>query len=68
MSTTWGTSYFVSFKAACDYYRSHGYTIPDVNRKLMNGEIHIGQPCLKPSEHLITIDHDCRYAITEDAK
>jgi len=58
-----GTNHFISFQAACDYYASYGDTRADVERKLRDGEIHIGQPRLKPDEHLITVDHDWRYAI-----
>jgi len=58
-----GTNHFVSFQAACDYYSTYGDTKADVERKLRDGEIHIGQPRLKDGEHLITVDHDWRYAV-----
>ncbi len=61
--TIWGTSYFVSLKAAYDYYASYGVIKTEVDRGLREGEIHIGQPCLKQGEHLVTVDHDRRYAV-----
>ncbi len=68
--TTTGTSHFVSFTKACDYYRDYD---PDatpaeleshVRKAIDEGEISIGQPDIKPGETLSIIDDGTRYAIT----
>ena len=60
-----GTSYFVSEMAAVRYYAHYRFTdiIAAVQRKIRDGEIHIGQPRIKPGERLITVDGGLRYAI-----
>lgn len=64
-----GTSHFVSFTKACDYYKEYNaYGTPAeveraVRSKIADGEIAIGQPTLKPGERLLLIDDGCRYAI-----
>jgi hypothetical protein len=70
MQTT-GTSHFVNFTKACDYYKDYE---PDatpaeleriVRRKIDEGQIDLGQPEIKQGETLSIIDDGCRYAITE---
>lgn len=67
---TTGTSYFVSVRAADVYYLPYGFDSSDVMHKIINGEIHVGKPELKPGERLSIIDNDTgrkwggRYAIT----
>lgn len=39
-----GTANFVSRKAAVKYYKSQGYDVAEINRKLKDGEIFIGEP------------------------
>lgn len=64
-----GTSYFVSFDKACDYYRTYEETssaaVASVVSKIAEGSIHIGKPALKPGERLLVIDNGTRYAIEE---
>ena len=61
----YGTSYFVSFSAACRYYRPYysGDVKNHVEFKLTQGEIHIGKPPLKKGNRLTVIDERTRYAI-----
>ncbi len=63
---TYGTSYFVSKSAAVRYYRDYegSDAARAVERKLREGEIHIGKPTLKAGERLTTLDGGKRYAIT----
>lgn len=66
-----GTSHFKSREAAMRYYKPYGYIdlARAVDRKLADGEIHIGPPALKPdgSERFTLIDGGLRYAI-EDSR
>lgn len=64
-----GTPYFVSEGAAYDYYYlSYGIGAYEVQQKLADGEIHLGQPPLQPGDTLTTVDHGRRFAIvTQDA-
>lgn len=39
-----GTSHFISRAAAIRYYRPYGTDAAEVDRKLADGEIHIGKP------------------------
>ena len=70
MKTTTGTSHFVNFTKACDYYKDYEpYETPAeleriVRRKIDEGQIDIGQPTIKPGETLSIIDDGCRYAIS----
>lgn len=78
--TTIGTSYFVNFTKACDYYKSQGCDdlrqppgemTPaalecEVRAKIADGEISLGQPALKPGDRLLLIDDGTRYAIEEN--
>lgn len=65
MTTKTGTPYFISFNAACNYYKSYGDTPDTVKRKISNGEIHIGKPPLKPGQSLEIIPDENRYMIIE---
>lgn len=62
-----GTSHFKSREAAMRYYRDYGYKDLGhaVDRKLADGEIHLGPPALKSdgTERFILIDGGLRYAI-----
>jgi hypothetical protein len=58
-----GTSYFVSRDAAIRYYKRYGEDEHGVASKLFNGEIHLGEPPLKPGETLNVIDDGTRYEI-----
>lgn len=64
-----GTSHFVNKPAAVRYYRNYEYpnAVKAVERKIAEGEIHIGQPTLKPGETLNVIDNGTRYQITSAA-
>ena len=69
MSTTWGTSYFVSVAAAERYYRDYfsgtrPALVKYVKGKIDAGEIHIGKPHVKDGDVLSVIDNGARYAIT----
>jgi len=66
-NVVWGTAFFVSKAAAITYYRPYHYedVVEAVNRKLAEGEIHIGPPPLEPGESLVIIDQGTRYAIRE---
>jgi hypothetical protein len=63
-----GTSYFVSIEAAERYYAPYGYddVHATVQRKLAEGEIHIGEPPLKPGQSTFLVDEHTRYAIREE--
>jgi len=65
---TRGTSYFFSRAAAIRYYKDYHYddTAAAVDRKLREGEIHIGKPPLKAGERLIMLDGGKRYGIVEN--
>ena len=69
-NVVWGTAFFVSKAAAITYYRPYHYedVVEAVNRKLAEGEIHIGPPPLEPGESLVIIDQGTRYAIRESDK
>jgi hypothetical protein len=64
---TTGTSYFVSKAAAVRYYTPYGYDNPReaVERKLAEGEIHIGKPEIKDGQRLLVVDEGTRYAIED---
>ncbi len=70
--TTVGTSHFVNFTKACDYYKGQGYDelTPaglerEVRRKLADGEIHLGKPEVGVGDRLVLVDGGTRYAIEE---
>lgn len=60
-----GTSHFVSFTAACEYYADYGYDAADVQKKIDAGEIFIGLPPRRDGQKLSIIDNGTRYAIEE---
>lgn len=61
--TAYGTAYFPTFAAACRYYAKQGHTAIQVNERIANQTIHIGEPALKDGERLILIDGGDRWAI-----
>jgi hypothetical protein len=63
-----GTSYFVSRLKAYEYYKAYGCTVQNVDTKIAEGEIHIGQPPLKAGENLVIIDNGTRYAIQQEER
>lgn len=67
-----GTSYFVNFTKACDYYRNQGndeLTPAELERlvrgKIDDGDIHLGKPDVPVGAKLLLIDDGTRYAIEE---
>jgi hypothetical protein len=65
-----GTSHFVNFTKACDYYKGQGMddlSVSELERaireKIEDGEIELGKPELNPGERLLLIDEGCRYAV-----
>lgn len=68
--TITGTSHFVNFTKACDYYKGQGYdelTPAELERvvraKIEDGEIYLGKPDVAPGERLLIIDDGTRYAL-----
>lgn len=68
--TILGTSHFVNFTKACDYYKDQGMDdlTPaaleiEVCAKIADGEIELGKPEIEPGERLLLIDNGRRYAI-----
>lgn len=59
--TTWGTSNFVSKKAAFNYYKLYDCDAKEVNRKIRDGEISIGVPVVK--EGRLILNDEGRYLI-----
>lgn len=66
---TYGTCYFVNRPMAVRYYRETEQSLKDavaaVDRKIAEGQIHIGRPPLKDGDTLMVIDGGARYAIHE---
>jgi hypothetical protein len=60
-----GTSYFVNKAAAVRYYAYEHATESNIDRKLAEGLIHIGEPPTKPGEWLKLIDDGTRYAVDD---
>jgi len=67
-----GTSYFVNFTKACDYYRDQGndeLTPAEletlVRGKIDEGEIEMGKPDVPVGAKLILLDDGTRYGIKE---
>jgi hypothetical protein len=70
-----GTSHFVNFTKACDYYKSQGLIdgttseIEDfVRRKLEDSEIFLGKPELDVGDKLVLIDNGYRYGLVMEDK
>jgi hypothetical protein len=57
-----GTSYFMNRQMAIKYYSQYSYedVETEVDRKLREGEIHLGPPLI-PSGHKLRQDDDGRY-------
>jgi hypothetical protein len=68
MAARWGTSHFVSYEDAMRYYSGYGYsnTQRAVDRKLSEGEIHIGRPATKAGEKITLDKGEGRYFIEEE--
>jgi hypothetical protein len=62
--TRYGTSHFVSEKAAFEYFLPYGYDAQAVKGKITSGDIHIGKPEYKPYIRY-TVDTDGRYIAIE---
>lgn len=61
-----GTSYFFDRESAERYYARQGFNPDDVERKLAEGEIHIGVPPYeRANQRPILIDDGMRWAIAE---
>ena len=58
----YGTSYFLSFKSAVNYY-AYGFRESEVKTKLDNKEISIGEPPLKDGERCYLNKKENRYFI-----
>lgn len=69
MTTITGTSHFVSFERACQYYRDYDPSLSAVELrqwvrgKVNAGEVHVGIPDMRRGEILHIIDDGTRYAI-----
>ena len=70
--TITGTSYFVNFTKACDYYRDQGndeLTPAELERlvrdKIDEGEIHLGKPDVPVGSKLLLLDNGTRYGIED---
>lgn len=67
--TRWGTSHFVNMDLAIKYYWPYAHTYADVvrlvERKLAEGEIHLGLPEVKAGQRVVVIDEGTRYGIEE---
>ena len=64
---TYGTSHFVSKAAAVRYYRPYEQEATKaVDRKLAEGQIHIGVPELKNGQQCYLNADEGRYFITEN--
>lgn len=63
----YGTSHFESKQAAVKYYSPYHYAdvVDAVDRKIAEGEIHIGAPTVKPGEHLYLNHREGRYFIED---
>ena len=61
----YGTSHFASKLDAYVYYKPYGYddVRTAVDRKLAEGEIHIGKPEAKPGERVLLNVQEGRYFI-----
>lgn len=58
-----GTNHFVSFSAALRYYSAYGMTQKDIDAKISNLEIVIGEPVRKKGEKLEIFEG--RYFVVE---
>ena len=58
-----GTSHFVNFTKACDYYAQQDIDAESVRAKVDACEIFLCKPLVKPQERLLLIDDGTRYAV-----
>lgn len=65
MTMITGTCHFVTREAAIRYYEPYGFDAADVQRKLDDGEIRLGEPPLQPGQKSFLVDDGTRYAIEE---
>lgn len=65
---TTGTAYFTSLQAAYRYYKPYGDSHASVDRKITEGQIHVGRPATKDGERLTIIDGGLRWAIVGVSK
>lgn len=69
LKTITGTSHFVNFLRARQYYRAYdpSLSLKELNawvkRKLDEGEIHLGKPVANPGETVTLNDEEGRYFI-----
>jgi hypothetical protein len=67
----WGTSHFISYTAARNYYseqfpHSKEGTRTSVDEKIHSGAISIGPPKLKPGEKLLINNEEGRFFISSE--
>lgn len=60
-----GTNHFMSFDAACRYYQEYGLEPGDVQGKILDGDIQIGEPRLPDHARLMLHPGEGRYFIEE---
>ena len=60
-----GTPNFVNKRAATNYYKSQGYDLAEVNRKLRDGEIFIGKPVVPKGMTLKVNREEGRYVLSD---
>lgn len=58
-----GTSYFRDLRSAILYYAEYGIDRAGTERKIAEGQIHIGKPAVAGNQQLKLIDNGRRYAI-----
>jgi hypothetical protein len=59
-----GTANFISKAAANKYYKSQGYDLAEVNRKIKDGEIFIGKPEVPKGMTLKVNREEGRYVLS----
>jgi hypothetical protein len=55
-----GTSHFINVKSAITYYEDMGFSADDVREKLIEGEIHVGEPEAWAG-HYLRLDEEGRF-------
>ena len=55
-----GTSHFININSAITYYENMGFSADDVREKLIEGEIHIGEPEAWAG-HYLRLDEEGRF-------
>lgn len=55
-----GTSHFVNINSAITYYENMGFSADDVREKLIEGEIHVGEP-EEWAGHYLRVDEEGRF-------